>query len=142
VSIRAWAISAAIAGASTSGCSWAFMTKPPEVVSAPDHPIDCTASRVAPVLDTICVGSFIVEGFLLATAQDCALAGRQSCFTGREKTGGLVLLAGLGLLCGLSASSGYGHATTCERKKELNALCMTRDQAACRRLRPDWVPSP
>lgn len=140
--MRAWAISAAIACASTSGCSWAFMTRPPEVVSAPDHPLDCTTSRVAPVLDTICVGSFIVEGFLLATAQDCALAGSQSCFSAGAKTGGLVLLAGLGLLCGLSASSGYHYAARCEQKKELNALCMTGDQATCRRLRPDWVPAP
>jgi hypothetical protein len=79
---------------------------------------------------------------LLTTAQDCALAGSQSCFSAGAKTGGLVLLAGLGVLCGLSASWGYSHATTCEQKKELNALCMTGDQAACRRLRPDWVPAP
>jgi hypothetical protein len=118
------------------------MTKPPEVVSAPNDPIDCTISRVAPVLDTICVGFFIVNGILLATDQDCVLAGKgPSCLGGSTKTGGLVLSAGLGLLCGLSAASGFGHAMKCEQMKELNALCATGDQAACRRLRPDWVPA-
>lgn len=142
MSIRAWAISAAIACALTSGCSWSFMTKPPEVVSAPKYPLDCTTSRLAPVLDTICVGYFIFNGVLLATAQDCASAGLgQRCVSGDTKTGGLLLSAGLGLLCGLSASSGYGYAARCEQKKELNALCITGDQAACRRLRPDWVPA-
>src|SRR5260370_2537204 len=96
------------------------MTKPPEVVSAPDHPLDCTTGRLAPVLDTICVGYSVVNGILLTTVQDCASAGfTQNCVSGSTKTGGLVLSAALGLLCGLSASTGYHYAARCAPEKQL-----------------------
>jgi len=124
-----------------SGCSWAFMTKPPEVVPAPNYPIDCTTSRAAPVLDTVCAAYFVANGIYLATAQGCDSASfGQSCISNDTKTVGLFLSAGLGLLCGVSAAAGYGQATRCEQKKDLNALCITGDQQACRRLRADWVP--
>ena len=125
-----------------SGCSWAFMTKPPEVVSAPNYPLDCTTSRAAPVLDTICVGYFLANGIYLATVADCSSAGfGQRCVESGTKTGGILLSAALGVLCGISAASGYGSAARCEEKKDLNALCITGDQRACERLRPGWVPA-
>jgi len=125
-----------------SGCSWAFMTKPPEVVAAPNYPLDCTTSRAAPVLDTICVGYFIANGIYLAAVPDCASAGfGERCASSSTKTGGMLLSAGLGLLCGFSAASGYGFAARCEQKKDLNALCISGDQQACRTLRPGWAPS-
>lgn len=137
-------IRAALAAATcllTSGCSWAFMTKPPEVVSAPNYPIDCTTSRAAPVLDTICVGYFIANGIYLASVQECPAGFGQSCVSSSTKTGGLLLSAGLGVLCGISAASGYGYASRCDEKKDLNALCITGDQRACQQLRPGWVPT-
>ena len=134
-------LSAAAICALMSGCSWAFMTKPPETVATPAYPIDCTTSRAAPVLDTICVGYFIANGIYLASVEDCSSAGfGQSCVSSSTKAGGLLLSAGLGLLCGFSAASGYGYAARCEEKKDLNALCITGDQESCRRLRPGWVP--
>ena len=135
-------IAAAVGGVLSSGCSWAFMTKPPEVVSAPNYPIDCTTSRAAPILDTVCLGYFILNGAVLAAQPDCASAGfGQSCVSQETKTGGIVLSAGLGLLCAISAASGYGYASQCEQKKDLNALCIGGDQGACRQLRPGWLPA-
>ena len=126
-----------------SGCSWAFMTKPPQTVATPAYPIDCTTSRAAPILDTICVGYFIANGIYLASLEDCSSAGfGQSCVSSSTKAGGLLVSAGLGLLCGFSAASGYGYAARCEEKKDLNALCISGDQESCRRLRPGWVPQP
>jgi hypothetical protein len=117
------------------------MTKPPDVVAAPNYPIDCTTSRGAPVLDTVCLGYFVINGIYLATVKDCAQASfGDTCYSSSTKTGGILLSAGLGLLCALSASSGYGSASRCENIKDLNALCITGDQTACQRLRPGWAP--
>ncbi len=124
-----------------SGCSWAFMTKPPEVVAAPNYPIDCTTSRAAPILDTVCLGYFVLNGLYLAAVKDCAQASLgETCYNQSTKSAGILLSAGLGLLCTISASSGYGYASRCENQKDLNALCITGDQSACQRLRPGWVP--
>jgi hypothetical protein len=143
VSTGTRAFSAVAICALMSGCSWAFMTKPPEAVPAPNYPMDCTTSRAAPVLDTICVGYFIANGIYLAALQDCASASfGQSCVSSSTKTGGVLLSTGLGLLCGFSAASGYGYAARCEEKKNLNALCITGDQQSCRQLRPGWAPPP
>jgi hypothetical protein len=136
------AISAVLACVFSSGCSWAFMTKPPEVVSAPNYPIDCTTSRAAPVVDTLCLSYFVINSVYLASVADCATASfGQTCYSQSTKTGGILLSAGLGLLCGLSAASGYASAARCEEKKDLNALCITGDVRACQRLRPGWVPA-
>lgn len=46
---------------------------------------------------------------------------------------------GLAVLCGFSAASGFGSAARCEQKKDLNRLCISGDQKACRSLRPGWA---
>ena len=127
----------------TTGCSLAFMTKPPDLVPTPEYPIDCTTNRAAPVLDSLCLGYFILNGVVLANATDCAKATLgQTCYSSNTITGGIVLSAGLGLLCGISAFSGYGWAGKCETQKELNARCVSGDQRACQALNPGWLPRP
>jgi hypothetical protein len=122
------------------GCSWIFMSKAPDPVVAPNYPVECTSSRAAPVLDTICAGYFVANGIFWAAADTCD-GGSGDCFESSEKTTGIALSAGLAALCAVSAASGYRSATACGKVKSLNALCITGDMAACQALRPGWAPS-
>jgi hypothetical protein len=124
-----------------SGCSWAFMTKPPEPVLTPNYPVECTSSRAAPVLDTICSGYFVVNAVVLAGMKSCDEAAfGESCVESGTKTGGMILSAGLATLCAISAGSGYGMATKCGEVKTQNAMCITGDEAACKKLNSTWTP--
>ena len=127
------------------GCSWIFMTPAPEVVAAPNYPLDCTNGRAAPVLDVICGGYFVANGaYLLAqkSCDDASLHVGDSCLASGTRTGGALLSAGLAVLCVASAVSGFGYANRCQEKKDLNALCITGDVNACAALRPGWTPLP
>lgn len=129
------------AALSMTGCSWIFMTKPPDSVAVPHLPVDCTTSRAAPVLDTICSGYFVVNGIVLLAVKDCANASfGENCANSSTKTGGALLSAGLAVVCGVSAASGYGNAARCEQIKDSNLMCMSGDVSACRRLKADWTP--
>jgi hypothetical protein len=124
-----------------SGCSWAFMTRPPEVVAAPNYPLDCTSSRAAPVLDTICAAYFAVNGLVLAGAKTCDGAGfLEPCMDSGTKNGAIMVDVALIALCAISASNGYGYATRCGVLKDTNALCITGNEAACRQLNSTWSP--
>jgi hypothetical protein len=114
------------------GCSWAFMTKPPAAVVAPNHPVECTTSAAAPVLDTVCGGYFVLNAIALGAGN----------YDSSTKSGGIALSVGLVALCGLSAISGYGYSNRCENVKDANALCMSGSMAACHELRADWRPPP
>jgi hypothetical protein len=117
------------------------MQKPPETVMAPNYPVECTTSRAAPVLDTICSGYFVANAVVLAGMKSCDDAGfGESCVESSTKTGGIILSAGLAALCAVSAGSGYGTATKCEAIKTQNAMCITGDEAACKKLNSAWTP--
>jgi hypothetical protein len=126
---------------SLSGCSWIFMTKAPEVVATPNYPVECTTSRAAPVLDAICAGYFVANGIYWAGQTNCADASfGESCAEGSTKSTGILLSAGLAALCAVSAGSGFGTATRCEVVKGYNALCITGDEAGCKKLNSSWTP--
>jgi hypothetical protein len=117
------------------------MTKPPAVVAAPNYPVDCTSSRAAPVLDTICAAYFAVNGLLVASTTSCENASPgERCITSSNKTGAVLLDVGLVALCAASAASGYGMATRCGVVKDANALCITGHEASCRQLNSRWTP--
>jgi hypothetical protein len=125
----------------SSGCSWAFMNRKPDLVAAPNYPLDCTTSRAAPVLDTICAGYFVANTVVLAGFKTCESASPgESCYASGTKNGGMILSAGLAALCALSASSGFRNANQCSQAKDLNAMCITGDFSACQALRPGWTP--
>ena len=125
----------------STGCSWIFMTKAPGQVATPNLPVDCTSSRAAPVLDTICSGYFVANGIYLLAVKDCADASfGETCVSSGTKTGGALLSAGLAVVCIASAASGYGYASRCEQVKDWNSLCISGDLSACQQLRPNWVP--
>lgn len=121
------------------GCSWVFMTKPSLPVAAPDHPVECTSSRVAPVLDAICAGSFAQVGVYWTSKIDCSSAQpREHCTQSDTRIRGVLLAAGLAVLCAASTVSGLFQASECQEVKDLNAACMSGDLKACRQLRPAW----
>jgi hypothetical protein len=124
-----------------SGCSWAFMTKPLEPVPAPNYPVECTDSKAAPVLDTICAGYFVANGIVLAGLKTCndATFG-EACVESGTKSAGIALSVGLAALCAISAGSGYGRASHCAEVKASNTLCITGNEEACRKLNPAWTP--
>jgi hypothetical protein len=125
----------------SSGCSWAFMQRPPEVVATPSSPVDCTSSRAAPVLDTICAGTFALSTVVLAGMSTCSNSGYyEFCIDQGTMAGVLAVPAGLAVLCGLSAGSGYGAARRCEGVKTMNALRITGNEDACRQLNSSWTP--
>lgn len=127
---------------STTGCSLAFMNKAQEPVATPNYPVDCTNSRAAPVLDTICAGYFVVNGLYWAGQTACDSYGYGTCTTtSSQKTTGVLVSAGLAALCGVSAIVGYGIASKCEHVKALNAMCITGNEESCRRLNPAFVPT-
>lgn len=134
----------AVSGWLSTGCSWIFMNRAPETVAAPNYPLDCTSNRAPPILDTICAGYFVLNGVGWAVMKDCANAlPGETCDTAGKKATGVALSAGLLLLCGASAVTGYGAAHRCEEKKEANARCMNGDAAACQALSPGWTaPAP
>jgi hypothetical protein len=124
---------------STSGCSFAFMTRAPEPVPAPNYPVDCTSSTAAPVLDTICAAYFVANTAYISTIPDCNSAGYgNDCV--EEKGTGMALNVGLAALCLAGAVSGYGKAARCQAVKNQNALCITGNREACGALNPTWRP--
>lgn len=124
-----------------SGCSWAFMQRPPEVVPTPQYPVECTSSKVAPVLDAICAGYFVANGIFWAAEKSCDQASiYESCAESDAKTTGVLLSAGLAVLCAASASSGFTTAGKCQEVKNQNVMCITGDEAACLKLNSTWKP--
>lgn len=112
-----------------SGCSLAFVQRAPDPVLAPTYPISCTDAKAAPVLDAICAGYFVANGLAWAASNDTA-----------NKGTGIGVSVALLALCGLSAVNGFQNTSRCEQVKSLNAQCITGDEAACRTLRPGWMP--
>lgn len=140
--LRSTALLVALASGAP-GCSWAFMTRAPAQVSAPHYPVECTSSRTAPVLDAICGGYFVANGIVWATRKDCDSASfGEKCYSKDDKTTGVLLSAGLAALCTASAVTGFAGAERCAELRQVNALCITGHEEACRQLQPSWVPPP
>jgi hypothetical protein len=124
-----------------SGCSFAHMNRAREPVVAPNDPVDCTSSRANPVLDTLCAGSFVFSAAALTMLTNCDQARLfEPCVSPDSRSKGVLVSAGLAVLCAVSAGYGYSSANTCEDVKKLNALCITGDEPSCKKLNPAWVP--
>jgi hypothetical protein len=139
---RLVAVALAVSIVPLSGCSLAFMNRAPDPVAVPDYPVECTSSRAAPVLDTICGGYFVANGLYWAAQRSCNEATfGQTCVDADDQTTGVLLSAGLATLCTASAVAGYRKASGCEMVKRENAACITGDEQACLRLAPNWRPA-
>jgi hypothetical protein len=128
----------------SGGCSWAFMSKPPKTVLAPNFPVDCTSSRAAPVLDSICSGYFIANAAVLAGSKTCSDnifdPDNANCVDADTKSAGTVLSVGLAAICGVAAFNGYKSASRCAALKAQNVGCIGGDPQACQALAPGWRP--
>lgn len=125
----------------TSGCSWMFMQRAPQPVLAPNYPVECSSSRAAPVLDSICAGYFVANTIALASVDDDCDPSSFGCDDFRSaKTSAMLVGAGVAGLCALSAASGFKNANRCGSVKQLNAACITGNEQACFALSPRWTP--
>jgi len=129
----------AVAAASQAGCSWAFMTRPPQTPVAAELPLTCTESRAAPVLDT--AGAAFMATLGIAGA--AAVADFGQAFAGSPCVGACI--AGMAVVLvptlaaatvyGFSAAHGYSGAGRCEDLRSWQGACIAGDSAACERLR-------
>ena len=126
----------------TASCSALFMTKPRQPVAVPTVPVDCTTSRVAPVLDVLGVTYFFFNGLYWIARTECTPLGSTDCASSDKKLGGALLSAALAGAYAASAYSGFTNVNRCEAIKDLNAHCMGGDGGACHKLNPSWVPPP
>jgi len=130
-----------MAALSSAGCSFLFMSRPPEPVVTPNYPVECTSSRAAPVLDTICAAYHGVAGIAILATPACSQEPEDVCiYDAGDKAAVAAVMLGAAALCTASAVSGFRSAGRCREVKGLNALCITGDLAACRALRPGFVP--
>src|SRR5262249_44683688 len=99
-----------VLGLAQSGCSWIFMSRAPDPVPVPTAPVDCTVSKAAPILDTICSGYFVANGIVLAATQTCPSPTGGTCFDQGTKVAGIITSLALAGVCGASAAAGYGYS--------------------------------
>lgn len=144
---RARQLLAAVVCVAYSGCSFATVqrSRPPEAIQDPRVLDDCSASREAPVADTVFAAAGLVAGYALMIAAlaknaDCIQTSTNRCESGNPLPGLGVMAAG-GVFAG---SAIYGYVTTaqCRRRVVVGQRCGNGDLMSCQRLKPDWMPPP
>ena len=134
----------------TTGCSWLFVTKPPEPPRPASPPLECTTSVAWPVIDTVAAGLLAAPGVATlvaaspqATGTPCtSYCGLFSAMNTGIAVGGGVLVAAA---VPLAFSAGHGYATTaeCRQLKEAQLACVSGVETSCGALRiPAPVPRP
>jgi hypothetical protein len=138
----------AFAAQAATGCSWIFMERAPDPVVAPDYPVQCTSSRVAPIVDSLYAGSMAVGAVVFAAMPTCGgsastSAGTtpDSCVHSGTTLAAAALYAGAAAVYAVAANQGFKSAGRCEDLKGLNALCITGHEDACVKLDPAWTPA-
>ena len=127
-----------------SGCSWIFMERPPDVVAAPDYPVQCTSSRAAPIIDAVYAGSMALGGVMFAAMSTCSggsTTSQEGCVDAGAKAAMVGAYAAAAVVTAVAASQGLKAARRCDDLKSLNALCITGHEDACRKLNSAWTPS-
>lgn len=122
------------------GCSWAFMTKPPEGVVQPAERVECTESKGAPTLDWVAGGLFAAPGALgvILVGAACGEEAAGPC-TADDLWLGLASLAALGVAAIFVASAKDGEANA---KRCLELRCASGVEASCRKLPQSPAPPP
>jgi len=125
-----------------TGCSWLFVTKPPEPPLPASPPLECTSSVASPVIDTVAAGLLAGLGVATVVAASPGVSGTpctaycglfSGIFTGFT-VGGAVLVAAA---VPLAFSAGHGYATTsdCRHLKETQLACLSGVETSCAVLR-------
>ncbi len=128
------ALSMAAAG---FGCSWATVRRPAPPMDA-TTPVECTASRAAPVTDTVLATLAGLGGvgmvFVGATMGCSDPNNSVMCLNSGDQTaviaGGVAMLAGT-LALAASAASGYRSTATCRDALAAQHGCRSGDAEAC-----------
>ncbi len=104
----------AVTACNAIGCSFVFTRSPPEhpELVPVQHPIECTSSKAAPIVDVIITGFQVVRTSLAIAADD-------EQYEDFPITRGADIGIGAGLAALFAVSSGYGFANTndCARMK-------------------------
>jgi hypothetical protein len=122
-------IALAIAGAMTCGCSFVFVSGPPDHPEKlpPQMPLDCTTSRAAPILDGVFAG---YETFRTTYA----LTRKESEYRDFPISRGADIGIGIGLTALFVVSMAYGFTATND--------CEDAIDARLRRGPPEGLPPP
>lgn len=116
----------ALAAASTSGCSWLFVTPPPEGHERMRY-FDCTTSRVAPAFDVVGAGLYGLTGAVVAASGEERI--------GLPREAGFLYL-GVAVVDVASAAYGFSATSRCEKAKsammERDDLRETHTWSGCR----------
>jgi hypothetical protein len=131
ICLAAWAM---------GGCSWAFMTRPPEGVVQPAERVDCTESKGTVSLDWLAAGFFGVPGLagLIVAGAACGEEAAGPCTTD-DLWLGLGSLAALGVAAAYVASATNGEANA---RRCVELRCASGVEASCRKLPPPPPPPP
>ena len=119
----------------SSGCSYLFMNRPPEIGTQPAYPVECTDSRAAPVLDVLGAG-FLAVSTIAGAARDASCT--YNCPTTGTTVGGVIVLALFTAPLLASSVSGFAAAARCERVKAQSEACAVGSNPAC--LNFGWDP--
>jgi hypothetical protein len=123
-----------------SACSLAMKT-PPDPIVAPSEPVSCNSSLTAPVLDMLCAGIFLSTTISLARAKTCSSDPfNVECIDSGDRNSAMLVTGSLAALCAVGSAVGFQKADRCERVKNVNALCIKGDEAACLKLNSAWKP--
>jgi hypothetical protein len=110
-----------------TGCSFAFVSGPPENHAQLSY-FDCTSSRVVPVLDTILTGLMIANVITFAAESDADLAKNQGCTLGESncpvlsRKSGMLIDGAIGLAGAAGMVYGFTKTGDCRRAKNEQAL--------------------
>jgi len=131
---------------SATGCSWLFVTKPPDPPIPASPSLECTTSVAPPVVDTVAAGLLAALGVatLLASSPQAigtpctSYCGLFSAINTGIAVGGGVLIAAAVPLA-FSAAHGYAKTADCRQLKEAQLACVSGVEASCGAL---LVPAP
>jgi hypothetical protein len=126
----------------TAGCSWIFVTPPPDRPVPPTPPAWCVSSDFLPIVDTVIAGSLLIPGLIATTigsasAESGSDSGATAALIGVGLTG--ILLGGV---VGLSAAKGYERAKACREILDAQTACIAGVEASCRDLEVAPPPPP
>ncbi len=126
-----------------AGCSYVFVRPPPEVVSPPEHPVDCTTSPLPAAADTLLAVAAAIGAGQYATLPSCGSSTDpgKTCVSGDERAVGIAASVAGALVWTLSAAHGSRAVRRCAAVQEDGRLCRAGDDEACRRLDPAWTPA-
>lgn len=115
----------------SSGCSYLFMKRPPEIGSQPAVPVECTSNLGAPLLDGVGAALMaLTTAAVVANVASCNF----NCGDGVGNAFGIASLAALTATFTASSVSGAWAVSRCDRLKLQSEACVNGFEPSCRTL--------